>query len=51
MEQLKCGCRIENGKFIVGEHCKESGCRECNTIATMHPFGNVRFKDIMWSEK
>jgi len=28
---LRCGCKIkDDGKFLVGEHCKKSGCRECN---------------------
>ena len=41
MIELKCGCKItEEGKFIVGERCKN--CKECNTISELHPFGIKR---------
>ena len=38
---LRCGCSvIEGGAFIVGERC--ASCRECNTVSSLHPFGNGR---------
>ncbi len=38
-EMLECGCKIEKRKFIVGVHCKMSGCEECNLMPKIHPFG------------
>jgi hypothetical protein len=38
---LRCGCRIiEDGTFVVGEGCAR--CKECNTVSSLHPFGNGR---------
>ena len=43
MVELKCGCQVtEEGKFIVGENCKNNECKECNTISELHPFGENR---------
>lgn len=44
MEVLKCGCRVENGKFVVGEECAH--CKECNAVAELHPFGHKRLRDF-----
>jgi hypothetical protein len=44
MEVLKCGCRIEKGKFIIGADC--AYCKECNVVAEMHPFGHKRLIDV-----
>jgi hypothetical protein len=45
MEMLRCGCRIEDGVFIVGDDCAR--CKECNAVAEMHPFGNKRLGDLV----
>ncbi len=44
MEILKCGCRVEKGKFILCEGCAH--CKECNAVAKLHPFGNLRLHDL-----
>ncbi len=45
---LKCGCMVDDdGTFVVGQHCRESRCRECNSMPDLHPFGNGRLKDIV----
>lgn len=47
MIALKCGCKIANeGKFVLGEHCKTTNCKECNAMQELHPFGNKRLKDL-----
>ena len=43
METLRCGCRIDDGVFTVGDDC--AYCKECNTVAQMHPFGKKRLVD------
>jgi len=41
MIKLRCGCVItEEGQFKVSVEC--SGCKECNTISQLHPFGDKR---------
>jgi len=43
MVELKCGCQVnDEGKFIVGDNCKENNCKECITISELHPFGENR---------
>ena len=43
MVDLKCGCQVtDDGKFVVGENCKDNDCKECNTLETLHPFGDGR---------
>ncbi|MCL5239231.1 MAG: hypothetical protein M1286_02030 [Candidatus Marsarchaeota archaeon] len=44
MEVLRCGCRVENGTFIVGDNC--AYCKECNTVAELHPFGDMRLDEL-----
>ena len=42
---LRCGCEVtDDGKFVLGQGCKERNCTECQTIAELHPFGTKRFK-------
>ncbi len=39
--KLKCECEVsDNGRFIVSQRCK--GCKECNTVSNLHPFGTGR---------
>ncbi|MDE1874075.1 MAG: hypothetical protein KGI04_03065 [Candidatus Micrarchaeota archaeon] len=45
MEVLECGCRIDEGVFIVGSNC--TYCKECNAVAQMHPFGDKRLADFV----
>ncbi len=48
MIRLKCGCAVkDDGTFAVGEHCKKSGCRECNAMPELHPFGNKEFDEVL----
>lgn len=48
MVNLKCGCSVEDdGSFVLGEHCKDKGCPECNAMIEIHPFGDKRLKDFM----
>ena len=43
MVELKCGCQVtEEGKFELGDNCKDNGCKECNTLVDLHPFGDNR---------
>ena len=45
MIKLKCGCTvIDDGKFVVGARC--FGCRECNAVAELHPFGDKSLDEI-----
>jgi len=47
MVKLVCGCTVtEEGKFVVGEKCEQGNCKECNTIAQLHPFGEKRFQSV-----
>ncbi|MEK6898422.1 MAG: hypothetical protein AABX28_03645 [Nanoarchaeota archaeon] len=44
--KLKCGCEVkEDGTFVLGRHCKDSGCNECNAMKELHPFGKKRFEE------
>ncbi len=45
MEVLRCGCKIEEGRFMVGDDC--AYCKECNAMAEMHPFGEKRLADFV----
>jgi len=43
MVELKCGCQVtDEGKFVLGDNCKDNGCKECNTLVDLHPFRDNR---------
>ena len=47
---LKCGCAVTpEGKFILGDTCKEKNCGECRVVNQIHPFGSKRFMDLMFN--
>lgn len=50
-ETLKCGCKVEDGKFVLGNGCKERNCGECRLLVKLHPFGNKRVIDFMFDLK
>ncbi len=43
---LPCGCRVSEGKFIIGHNCKANNCRECLAMPTIHPFGRGRYAEM-----
>lgn len=47
-ETLKCGCKVKDGKFILGKGCKERNCGECRLMVNIHPFGKKRVVDFMF---
>lgn len=45
--KLKCGCEVtDDGKFVVGAVCKATGCKECDSVSKLHPFGKMRLRDL-----
>lgn len=49
MVKLRCGCEVtEQGKFVLGEGCKSSGCAECKAVSELHPFGGKRISNLVF---
>ncbi len=47
MVTLKCSCEVtEEGKFILGKRCIETGCKECKNMQELHPFGDKRLSEL-----
>lgn len=44
---LKCGCKITNNIFVIGDKCKNNNCIECNTLISLHPFRTKRLNEVL----